>query len=217
MTVTYSAEALIKAIEQAASPADLVVAVQALAAARLEPAIPTLIAVLGYNNPAAAAIAVGGLVELGPVAVPGLLAKVDQYNYGARAYSIRALAEIADPRALSTLIAAADDFAPSVRRAAAKGLGNLRWSQLPPEQIELAQAQALDVLVQILQDPEWAIRYAAIVGLQALAASKFPGLAAQILAQLDLAQTDPDLTVQARAEMAYQELSLQDSSQDNSS
>lgn len=212
MTVTYSAEALIKAVEQAAPPPDLVIAVQALAAARLEAGIPTLIAVLGYNNPAAAAIAVSGLVELGPVAVPGLLAEIDQYNYGARAYSIRALAAIADPRALSTLVAAADDFAPSVRRAAAKGLGNLRWSQLPPEQVQPAQAQALEVLVQILRDPDWAIRYAAIVGLQALAASEFPDLATQILAQLDLAQTDPDLTVQARAEMAHQELSLPDSS-----
>lgn len=217
MTVTYSAEALIKAIEQAASPADLVVAVEALAAARLEAGIPTLIAVLGYNNPAAAAIAVGGLVELGPVAVPGLLTEIDQYNYGARAYSIRALAAIADPQALSTLVAAADDFAPSVRRAAAKGLGNLRWSQLPPEQVQPAQTQALEVLAQILRDPDWAIRYAAIVGLQALAASELPDLAAQILAQLELAQNDPDSTVQARAKMARQELSLQDSIQNNSS
>lgn len=216
MTVTYSAEALIQAIEQAASPTDLVIAVQALAAARLEAGIPTLIAVLGYNNPAAAAIAVGGLVELGPVAVPGLLAEIDQYNYGARASSIRALAAIADPRALSTLVAAADDFAPSVRRAAAKGLGNLRWFQLPPEQVQPAQAQALEVLAQILRDSDWAIRYAAIVGLQALAASELPDLAAQILGQLDLAQNDPDLTVQARAQMAHQELSPQDSSQDKS-
>jgi len=39
-----------------------------------------------------------------------------QYNYGARAYSIRALAAIADPCALDVLVtAAATDFAPSVR------------------------------------------------------------------------------------------------------
>ena len=60
---------LIFAIEQAATPASLVAAVQALAEARLEAGIPTLISALGYNNPEAAVIAVKGLVELGEAAV----------------------------------------------------------------------------------------------------------------------------------------------------
>jgi phycocyanobilin lyase beta subunit len=101
-----------------------------------------------------------------------LLEQLDEYNYGARAYSIRALAALADPRALDTLVSAATiDFAPSVRRAAAKGLGNLHWHQLPPEEIAQAQTKVLNTLIQVFQDSDWAIRYAAIVGLQALAKS----------------------------------------------
>ncbi len=218
MTVTDSVNTLVQAIEQANSPADLVTAVQALAAvtksAGSEAGISTLIAVLGYNNPAAAAAAVQGLVQLGDRAVPALLAQIDDYDYGARASSIRALAAIADPRALDVLLAAAtDDFAPSVRRAAAKGLGNLRWSRLALEQIQPAQTQALEALCLIARDPDWAIRYAAIVGLQGLVSSEFISepLAARILAQLQhLAQADPDLTVQARAQAAQQQGSAQD-------
>lgn len=204
----------IKAIEQATTPADLVAAVQALAEAKLEAEIPTLIAVLGYNNPAAAAIAVKGLVQLGEVAVPQLLEQIDDYNYGARAYSVRALAAIADPRALNILLSsAATDFAPSVRRAAAKGLGNLRWSQLPVEQVQSAQTAALETLLRVAQDSDWAIRYAAVVGLQALAASDLFSHApsvAQVLTQLDhMVQTEPDLSVQARARVAQHQLAAQ--------
>ena len=61
------------------------------------------------------------------------------------------------------------DFAPSVRRAAAKGLGTLHWHQLAQEQVREAQATALQALLQVSQDPDWAIRYAAVVGLQTLA------------------------------------------------
>ncbi|HEY9805470.1 MAG TPA: hypothetical protein V6D04_02815, partial [Candidatus Obscuribacterales bacterium] len=100
MTNSACASDLIRAVEQAASPASLVSAVQALAEAHLEAGIPTLIATLGYNNPEAAVIAVRGLVELGAVAVQPLIERLDDYNYGARAYSFRALAAIADPRAL---------------------------------------------------------------------------------------------------------------------
>lgn len=161
---------LIEAVEKADSAGSLVKSVQALAARQSEEAIPTLIAVLGYNNPGAAVAAVEGLIGLGEVAVMPLLEQLDDYNYGARAYSIRALAAIADPRALDVLVtAAATDFAPSVRRAAAKGLGTLHWHKLMSEQIEDAQAKVLHTLVQVSQDAEWAIRYAAIVGLQTLA------------------------------------------------
>ena len=48
-------------------------------------------------------MAVAGLTELGEIAVPQLLDQIDDYNYGARAYSIRTLAAIADPRALDIL------------------------------------------------------------------------------------------------------------------
>ncbi|MDP8963278.1 MAG: HEAT repeat domain-containing protein [Cyanobacteriota bacterium] len=172
MTDSARVQELIQAVEQANSDERLLESVQALAACRSEAAIPMLIAVLGYNNPGAAVTAVEGLIALGASAVMPLLEQLDEYNYGARAYSIRALAALADPRALDTLVSAATiDFAPSVRRAAAKGLGNLHWHQLPPEEIAQAQTKVLNTLIQVFQDSDWAIRYAAIVGLQALAKS----------------------------------------------
>ncbi len=210
MTQSASALELIQSVEQADSPSRLVAAVRALAEARLEAGIPTLIAVLGYNNPEAAVAAVEGLVQMGDASVPPLLEQLDDYNYGARAYSFRALAAIADPRALDVLLSAAEsDFAPSVRRAAAKGLGGLRWFQLPAEQRQLAQERALKTLLLLCNDPEWAIRYAAVVGLQGLAASKPapPDLGNQILTRLaQLAQTDTDLAVRARVGMAQEQL-----------
>ncbi len=211
MTQSASALELIQSVEQADSPSRLVAAVRALAEARLEAGIPTLITVLGYNNPEAAVAAVEGLVHLGDVSVAPLLEQIDDYNYGARAYSFRALAAIADPRALDVLLSAAEaDFAPSVRRAAAKGLGNLRWFQLPAEQRQLAQERALKTLLLLSNDPEWAIRYAAIVGLQGLAASEpaaNPDLVEQILARFaQIAQTDTDLAVRGRVWMAQEQL-----------
>ncbi len=211
MTKSAGALELIQSVEQADSPSRLVAAVRALAEARLEAGIPTLITVLGYNNPEAAVAAVEGLVHLGDVSVAPLLEQIDDYNYGARAYSFRALAAIADPRALDVLLSAAEaDFAPSVRRAAAKGLGNLRWFQLPAEQRQLAQERALKTLLLLSNDPEWAIRYAAIVGLQGLAASEpaaNPDLVEQILARFaQIAQTDTDLAVRGRVWMAQEQL-----------
>jgi phycocyanobilin lyase beta subunit len=172
MTNSDRIQELIQAVEQANSDERLVESVRTLVACHSEDAIPTLIAVLGYNNPGAALVAVEGLIGMGEPAVIPLLEQLDDYNYGARAYSIRALAAIADPRALDVLVtAAATDFAPSVRRAAAKGLGNLHWHKLTPEQITDAQAKALQTLLQVAEDSEWAIRYAAVVGLQGLATS----------------------------------------------
>lgn len=213
VVTTPNAVELVQAIEQADSPARLVSAVKALADARLPAGIPALITALGYNNPEAAMAAVTGLVQLGDLAVPLLLEKLDDYNYGARAYSFRALAAIADPRALEVLCETAEtDFAPSVRRAAIKGLGGLRWSQLPPEQQQMAQTQALNSLLRVSEDSDWAIRYAAVVGLQALAASLTvtPGtteLYALIRKRFSLMdQGDPDLAVRARVWLAQQQL-----------
>jgi len=170
MTDPAQTQKLIHAVEQADSPARLVAAVQALVAAEVEAGISTLIAVLGYNNPTAAVVAVEGLIHLGEVAVQPLIEQLDEYNYGARAYAIRALAAIADPRAIDVLLtAAATDFAPSVRRAATKGLGGLHWNKLSVEQRSTAAEQALQTLISVSQDPDWSIRYAAVVGLQALA------------------------------------------------
>jgi phycocyanobilin lyase beta subunit len=167
---THPTSDLIRAVDEADSAAGLVAAVYQLAAARDEAAIPTLIRVLGFNNPGAAVAAVDGLIRLGDRAVPVLLEQLDGYNYGARAWAIRAIAGIGDPRALAVLLEAAQsDFALSVRRAAARGLGILRWHILSPEQVQSAQTQVLDVLMRVSSDPEWVVRYAAVVSLQALA------------------------------------------------
>lgn len=201
---------LIRAVEEADSSARLLEAVQELADARLEAAIPTLIAALGYNNPGAAVAAVDGLVQIGEAAVPSLLERIDGYNYGARAWVVRALAGIRDSRGLETLLdAAKTDFAMSVRRAAVKGLGTLHWHQFPPDQVQPAQAQVLETLLFVSQDPEWIVRYASVVGLQALAAavSITTDWLSQIQAQLEhLAATDENLTVRARIWLAQQQL-----------
>jgi phycocyanobilin lyase beta subunit len=204
MTHATHASTLIAAVQQADSPPQLIQAVQSLAAARLEAGISTLIAVLGYNNPIAALAAVEGLVGLGAAAVQPLIEQLDEYNYGARAYALRALAAIADPRALEVLLtAAATDFAPSVRRAAAQGLGNLRWSQMDAAQRSTAQAQAVETLRSIAQDADWSIRYAAIVGLQGLA--RLPDLQAQVWSELEqIAHAELDPVVQARVALAQQ-------------
>lgn len=205
MTDSARTQELIEAVEKADSAGSLVNSVQALAARQSEEAIPTLIAVLGYNNPGAAVAAVEGLIGLGEVAVMPLLEQLDDYNYGARAYSIRALAAIADPRALDVLVtAAATDFAPSVRRAAAKGLGTLHWHKLMPEQIEDAHAKVLHTLVQISQDADWAIRYAAVVGLQTLAVGA-TATTRQIQTHLEqMLASEADLAVRSRILRAQQ-------------
>ncbi|WP_241829405.1 MULTISPECIES: HEAT repeat domain-containing protein [Desertifilum] len=199
---------LIQAVEQADTPQRLVQAVQALSQAQTQAAIPTLIAVLGYNNPGAALAAVDGLVQLGEVAVTPILQQLDGYNYGARAYATRALAAIADPRALEVLLQAAQfDFAPSVRRAACKGLGMLNWQQLAPEALLAAQTEAYQALLTIAQDPDWAIRYAAIVGLQALALKSGSEIRTPIAQQLEtLLNTEQDLSVRSRIQLASQQL-----------
>lgn len=198
-----STQKLISAVKQADSPGKLVAAAQALAAAKDQAAISTLIALLGYNNPVAAVAAVDGLIALGAAAVQPLIEQLDGYNYGARAYAMRALAALADPRALDVLAsAAASDFAPSVRRAAAKGLGRLHWDELSsPAARSAAQTRAMQTLSTISQDPDWSIRYAAVVGLQGL--STLPTMQAQIQSQFEqMMEIDAEKAVRARVQLA---------------
>ncbi|WP_353929491.1 HEAT repeat domain-containing protein [Okeanomitos corallinicola TIOX110] len=201
-------EELINAVALAETPTQMVTAVTNLAAAKDPAAIPTLIAVFGYNNPAAAVLAVAGLTELGEIAVPQLLEQIDDYNYGARAYSIRTLAAIADPRALDVLATtAATDFAPSVRRAAAKGLGNLNWTKLALAESQSAINRALETLLFICQDTDWSIRYAAIVGLQSLA--KITPVREVIVQQFQKMLTDDtEKAIRARVQLATHSLEL---------
>jgi len=206
-----SLSALIAAVDAADSAPRLTEAVQQLADARLPGAVTTLIAALSYNNPGAAVAAVEGLIGLGKLAVPGLLNELDQHNYTARAWAIRSLAGIGDPRGLTTLLGAATaDFAMSVRRAAARGLGKLHWAEFPVEELEIAQAEALDALLFVCQDEEWIVRYAAITGLEALALAIWhahPDWRLPLRANLDtLASQDPVNAVRARALLAQQQI-----------
>ena len=207
-----SLSSLIQAVDAADSAKGLLEAVQNLAAARLDGAIPTLIAALSYNNPGAAVAAVDGLIQLGEAAVPPLLEQLDLHNYTARAWAIRALAGIGDPRGLITLLGVATaDFAMSVRRAAAKGLGLMKWHWFPKDLLEIAQAEALEALLFVAQqDEEWVVRYSAVSGLQSLAdaiALTYPEWRSQIESQLEqMATQDSNWAVRARVWMAQQHL-----------
>jgi phycocyanobilin lyase beta subunit len=203
------AQTLIRAVDEADSAIRLVQAVQQLANARLAETVPTLIATLRYNNPGAAVAAVDGLIAIGKPAVQPLLDLLDGHNYTARAWAIRAMAGIGDARGLDVLMEAAQhDFALSVRRAAARGLGTVHWEELEVAQAQVAQVNACEVLMGLGQDPEWVVRYAAIAGLQSLAQATVdtqPALGSTILAHLQqLTDTDPDAGVRTRAVRAQQ-------------
>ena len=202
---------LIRTVEEADSSDSLLEAVKALAAAKDPGAVSTLIAVLGYNNPGAAVAAVDGLIDLGEIAVESLLEQLDGYNYGARAWAIRALAGIGDPRGLEILLeTAANDFALSVRRAAARGLGTIRWERLPVKQVPGEQQRVAAVLMQASEDPEWVVRYAAVVGLQGLTSAvkaNRPEWVEQVVTRLrKIANEDNTVAVSARALLAIQKL-----------
>ncbi|MBW4675864.1 MAG: HEAT repeat domain-containing protein [Desmonostoc geniculatum HA4340-LM1] len=208
------AQILIRAVEEADSSERLLDAVQELAAARIEESVPTLVAALGYNNPGAAVAAVDGLIAIGEPAVAPLLELIDDYNYGARAWAVRALAGIGDLRALDTLLEAAKtDFSLSVRRAAARGLGTLRWHQVPPEQVESVQTQVIEALLLISEDPEWVVRYAVVTSLETLAmahAITLPDQASRIKDRLQqMFDTDADLGVRTRVKFAQQKIQQQ--------
>ncbi|MCT7948761.1 HEAT repeat domain-containing protein [Ancylothrix sp. C2] len=195
---------LIEAVEEAYSADGLFRAVKALAETKDPAGIPTLIKVLGYNNPGAAVAAVDGLIAMGEPAAEQILECLDGYNYGARSWAVRALAGIGDPRGLELLLVAAEsDFALSVRRAAARGLGNLRWEKLPAPARAEAQTQTHSTLALVCQDPEWVVRYAGVVGLEGLAAavkSDQPVWFNDLKMQLEkIALTDSVMAVRARA------------------
>lgn len=202
---------LIEAVNQADSAELLLETVEDLAEAGDRAAIPTLVEVLGFNNPGAAVAAVDGLIKIGEPVVPYLLNNLDSYNYGARAWATRVFAGIGDPSALDLLLkAAVADFSQSVRRAAAKGLGSISWWKLPEDEIVPAQQQVLSALLLATEDGEWVVRYAAIVGLESLAstlAESQPELVSKISDRFqELRDRDPELAIKARIEYALQKL-----------
>ncbi len=204
-------EKLIEAVNQADSSDNLLEAVEALAQLRSPQAIPTLIEVLGYNNPGAAVAAVEGLINIGEPAVPYLLENLDDYNYGARAWAIRAFAGIGDPKALDLLLkAASSDFSLSVRRAAARGLGFIKWSKLPSPKIDVAQKQVLDTLLLVTKDGEWVVRYASVVGLEQLAltvtSTKINFIKKIETTLRELMNLDSEIAVKARIKLALSKI-----------
>ena len=205
-----SIQKYIEAVEKADSADRLLEATEALADQKNPAATPTLIEILGYNNPGAAVAAVDGLIDIGEPAVPYLLENLDSYNYGARAWATRAFAGIGDPRALDLLLnAASTDFSLSVRRAAARGLGFINWSKLPLQEILPDQKRVLEVLLLVCEDGEWVVRYAAVVGLQALleVVSENSEFVKQILDKFQyLREKDPEIAVRARSQMAIKAL-----------
>ncbi|MGB7416554.1 MAG: HEAT repeat domain-containing protein [Thermosynechococcaceae cyanobacterium] len=208
---------LIEAVEKADSSPALFAAVRQLADVADEEAIPTLVAALSYNNPGAAIAAVSGLVRLGRLAVPAIVEQLDLHNYSARAWAVRALAEIGDPRGLVTLLdAATSDFAVSVRRAATKGLGEINWQEFPTQKLlEQSQEIALSALLQIAQqDHEWVVRYAAITGLERFAfGTKGVGegeMRSHIQLQLQqMIDHEQSVAVHARIRMAQHRLNIE--------
>jgi len=205
---------LIRAIEQASSALALLEATQALASATgAEPAaIDALVQVLGFNNPGAAVAAVEGLIRLGPVAVGPLLDTLDPQNYGARAWAVRALSGIGDVRGLEVLEdALATDVGPSVRRAAARGLGNLRLEALGEEERQILNQRCLAALEAACADGEWVVRYAVAVALESLAQGLPPAHALRCRAQEALTTLQqPSLeetpVVRLRADLALRRL-----------
>ncbi len=220
-------QVLLTQLDQAATADQVRFAVEAIAAIARPEAVPTLITVLGYNNPGAAVAAVDGLIAIGEPAVLPLIELLDGFNYGARAWGLRALSGIGDPRGMDLVVQAArEDFALSVRRAAARGVGTLRWEQFPAAERAAAQGRAIETLIQVCADPEWVVRYAAVTGLESLLGqldeglrssgawhrqAHRPQLEAQLEAQLEvqlkakletLAAQDESLAVRSRAGLA---------------
>ena len=238
MTLSLPLRERIQAVEQASSALALLEATRALAdhlaswqgasadsgdpadtgaeaeAEQQAAAIACLVEVLGFNNPGAAVAAVDGLIALGAPAVEPLLQRLDPRNYGARAWAVRALAGIGDVRGLELLEEAlASDVGPSVRRAAACGLGNLRLESLAEDQRLRVRARALEALVAGCRDGEWVVRYAVAVGLEALVQRMEPSAeesrrAAEALEDLCCSEAEDTPVVRLRASMARQRLPI---------
>ncbi len=213
MTDPDTLQQLISSLHQASSSEELLLATRQLAGCGAAAAAPALVEVLGFNNPGAAVAAVDGLVALGAAAVPPLL-QLDPENYGARAWAVRALAGIGDVRGLDPLVdALGTDVAASVRRAAARGLGNLRLEELAADRRQRVQDCCLEALLAATGDGEWVVRYAVAVGLECLGQGLVPGGNALTLVRQGLvalseaAEANPPVVV-LRARLAQSRLSL---------
>jgi phycocyanobilin lyase beta subunit len=208
---------LVIAVERADTAQSLLEATRGLAQA-IGPgadnaSITCLVQVLGFNNPSAAVAAVDGLISVGSDAVVPLLHDLDEHNYGARAWAVRALAGIGDVRGLELLEQAlGQDIGPSVRRAAARGLGQLRIEHLEAEVAQAVRGRCLAALEIGGRDDEWVVRYAVAVAFESFALSLPPSdqhrqRAEEGLAPLSHPEREEALVVRLRASMALARLS----------
>ena len=165
MTSTALDQAL-QTLERATSTPELVRATQALCALNDLEAAKSLVKVLGFNNPAVAAVATQGLIQLGRDTIPILLVSLDARNYGARAWVVKVIAALRDPRGLDLLEHALQaDIAPSVRRSATRGLADLELSK---DAAHDQLVRCFEGLLKAVRDDEWVVRYAAAYGLEQL-------------------------------------------------
>ena len=207
MTTTALEQAL-QTLERATSTPELVRATQAICALNDLEAAKPLVKVLGFNNPAVAAVATQGLIQLGRDIVPTLLLSLDTHNYGARAWVVKVLAALRDPRGLDLLERALQaDIAPSVRRSATRGLADLELAKdSRDDQLE----RCFKGLLKAGRDDEWVVRYAAAYGLEQRLCGKTMAkqLAAQGHAALKQLASDAEgvKVVQLRAQQALQRL-----------
>ena len=201
----------IRNLDRASSTPELVQATRALCALGDPEATETLVKVLGFNNPAVAAVATQGLIQLGRTIVPTLLISLDARNYGARAWVVKALAALRDPRGLDLLEHALEaDIAPSVRRSATRGLADL---ELDPVAKDQQLDRCLRGLLKAGQDDEWVVRYAAVFGLEqrlrhAPVDSSLTDQAVPMLRALASNREDARV-VRLRAELALQRLNIE--------
>jgi len=168
-------------------------------------AISCCIDLLKANNPAAALQALRGLIGCGSAAVEPLLNSLDERNYGARAWTVRALSAIQDPRGLEVLQrAVANDIGPSVRQAAAYGLGRLQGHD------ENLLQPCMNSLELACSDSEWSVRYAAVAALEQRLQQGLPSdldpQARALLRQRSQQEMDDTLVVRLRALLALERL-----------
>ncbi len=204
----------LQAIEQAATRQELAGASAQLVAwmpqLSSEPAlqgqaISCCIDLLKANNPAAALHALRGLIDCGAAAVEPLLNSLDERDYGSRAWTVRALSALQDPRGLSVLQrAVANDIGPSVRQAAAYGLGRLQGND------ESLLRQCLNSLELACSDSEWSVRYAGVAALEQRLQQSLPteldNRARALLQQRSQQDLDDTLVVRLRALLALERL-----------
>ncbi len=188
----------ISQLEQAVDTQQQIAAVQVLGNTQDPAALPHLIRAFGFNRPAVADAALAEILRFGAAAVLPLLENIDDYNYGARAYSVRALATLGDPRALLYLLQVIrTDFAPSVKRAATRGLGRVALAALSPLDPDL-----LMTLQTCLQDGDWAVRYGAVCALADLQAHPEETVRAQVAELIQRATADTDPLIRVKVEVS---------------